>query len=177
MIENKRNKIKELPKVEDINKMEIASDLMNTALIIKIKNDEVFRNVSFSHVEKEEEKEKDNRGIINETENESKSKNEKNEDMNDNNEENILPSFPTKDLANIKEKKLLSTLSEYHEMKTQMEIDKKVNEKVIHAFNRNEFQELASEILQNTFRNLFSEVLYGEYPLYLPSSPCMESEP
>ena len=177
MIENKRNKIKELPKVEDINKMEIASDLMNTALIIKIKNDEVFRNVSFSHVEKEEEKEKDNRGIINETENESKSKNEKNEDMNDNNEENILPSFPTKDLANIKEKKSLSTLSEYHEMKTQMEIDKKVNEKVIHAFNRNEFQELASEILQNTFRNLFSEVLYGEYPLYLPSSPRMESEP
>ena len=191
MIFNKRNKVKELVKMEGINKMEIASDLINTAVIIKIKNNEVFRNVSFSQVEKEkdkdedknkakdkdkeeEEEEKNNRGIIiNENENENENEYER---KNDNNEENILPSIPTKDLTNIKEEKLSSSCSEYHVMKIQMEKDKKVNEKVILAFDQNEFKELASMILQNTFRNLFSEVLHGEFSLLLPSSR-MESDP
>ena len=169
VINNKRNKVKELHEIEDINKMDITSDLVNAAAIAKVPTDQVFRNVSFSQVEKEkeEEEEKDNGGIINEKENES----EGHEIMNDNNELEISPSFPPTHLTNIKEQKLSSsTHSEYHEMKIQMEIDKKVNEKVILAFDRNEFQELASDILQKTFKNLLSEVLYGEFSLYLPSS-------
>lgn len=153
-----------LSESKDNEKKEVASDSILYTSIVDMKNDDVFRKVNFTQNENEKKNE------VNQTEGKIND--------NDNNDEGIQNSKVNEKIkrkeivlfsTNSKNENISSFSSTLKETKKLLEMNKKVNEKVYLAFEKQEFSELASEILQNTFQNLFSEVVCGEFLLQLPS--------
>ena len=153
-----------LSESKDNEKKEVASDSILYTSIVDMKNDDVFRKVNFTQ------NENDKKNEINQTEGKIND--------NDNNDEGIQNSKVNEKIkrkeivlfsTNSKNENISSFSSTLKETKKLLEMNKKVNEKVYLAFEKQEFSELASEILQNTFQNLFSEVVCGEFLLQLPS--------
>jgi hypothetical protein len=142
------------------DKIEVASDSTISTSIVDMKNGDISRKVNFS----QNKKKKKNEVIETET-------NENNSEAVPNaienkivKKENIIPFVMDSENG-----KISSYSSTFEETKIILEKNKNVDEKVFLAFEKQEFPELASEILQNTFQNLFSEVLCGEFLLQLPS--------
>ena len=159
--ENERRKDKALSDSKENEKMEVASDSITSTPIVEIKEGDISRKVNFPVNEKKKKKE-----II-----------EIDGKTNENNSEGVQNAIKNKivkkdciiPFSKSGNEKISSYPSAFQETKMILEKNKKVNEKVFLAFEKQEFPELASEILQNTFQNLFSEVMCGEFLLQLPS--------
>jgi hypothetical protein len=157
---NEGREDKRLSDLKENDKIEVASDSTISTSIVDMKNGDISRKVNFS----QNKKKKKNEVIETET-------NENNSEAVPNaienkivKKENIIPFVMDSENG-----KISSYSSTFEETKIILEKNKNVDEKVFLAFEKQEFPELASEILQNTFQNLFSEVLCGEFLLQLPS--------
>lgn len=150
-MKDEKSKNKTLSEMNENDEMEEASDSTISTSIVEIKNGDTSRKVNFSQNEKKKKNE------VIETDGET----------NESNSEGIQNVIPFS--LDSKNEKISSYFSTFQETKIILEKNKKVNEKVFLAFEKQEFPELASEILQNTFQNLFSEVMCGEFSLQLPS--------
>lgn len=150
-MKDEKSKNKTLSEMNENDEMEVASDSTISTSIVEIKNGDTSRKVNFSQNEKKKKNE------VIETDGET----------NESNSEGIQNVIPFS--LDSKNEKISSYFSTFQETKIILEKNKKVNEKVFLAFEKQEFPELASEILQNTFQNLFSEVMCGEFSLQLPS--------
>jgi hypothetical protein len=151
-----------LSDLKEIDKIEVAADSIISTSIAEIKNGDILRKVNFSQNEKKKKKKMiETGGETNENNSEGLQNAIKNKIVK---KDNIIPFS-----MDSKNEKISPYSSKVEETKIILEKNKKVNEKVFLAFEKQEFPEFASEILQNTFQNLFSEVMCGEFLLQLPS--------